>query len=601
MEPVKLKSFSIPRVIASIFETAAISVAILPVLLLVPLLVQNAVNLPLMDQWYTPFAALLKAADGTLSFSDLIAQHNESRKFFPRLLFLGMAFLTGWDTRYEFLVIFLVACLIACQIYRLSQITIRGSEYKRLFLILLANLLIFSPVQSDNWLWGIQLITFVPIACITAGLIISYSNFKAKLKTLILVCLCTVSTYSYANGMLSWFIVFPSAIVISKLLSKQEFKTQRWLIIGGATGCTLNLVLYFYNYVKPFQTPSFSAVLLHPFDAVNFFLIFLGVSLSNQRLETARIVGLVLTILFGYVCFYTLRRAEDRRLLRCSIPWIAIGTYSCLSALVTTAGRVGWGLEVAMISRYTTFSLYLSISVVYLLSIVIAHALENCYIKRTRTKRTVEGLLLGLVVSFLVLHISTYLSYSRVMALNHRDRLHAKACLQWINFVEEKPTIEAVIYPNYDWIKPKINQLNQYHFLNPALIESPNILNLVATKEQHSPESHGYLDSVTRSSEKEIFVSGWAILPDRKQAADAVILTYETSQSEPKAFAIAEVMNESPDIAQHMKYEGYRSVRWSKTFPLEKLPKGETKLSAWAFDTEKRQAFPLANPKPFTR
>lgn len=229
MERVKLKSFSIPKGIVSspIFKTAAICVAILPIFLLVPLLVKNAINLPLMDQWGTPFDALSKAADGTLSFDDLIAQHNESRMVFPRLLFLGMAFITGWDIRYEFLVIFLAACLIAYQVYRLARLTIRGSEYKRLLLTLLANLLIFSPVQFDNWLVGLDIVNFIPIACITAGLIISYSNLGAKSKALVLVGLCTISSYSYANGMLFWFIAFPGAVFILRFSQKRELKAQR--------------------------------------------------------------------------------------------------------------------------------------------------------------------------------------------------------------------------------------------------------------------------------------------------------------------------------------------------------------------------------------
>jgi len=603
MERVKLKSFSISNGVASssIFKAAAVCIALFPILLLVPLLVQNAVNVPLMDQWDTPVAALFKAADGTLSFSDLIAQHNESRKFFPRLLFLGMAFITGWDIRYEFLVIFLTACLIAYQVYRLSRITIRGTEYKRLLLIFLANLLIFSPVQSQNLLWGIQVITFIPVACIAAGLVVSYSNFGAKLKSLILVSLCTVSTYSYANGMLSWFIVFPSAIFISRLSQKRELKAQRWLVFAGIIGCVSNLVLYFHNYVKPPQTPSFSASLVHPFDAVNFFLIFLGAPLGYRQLEPSRIIGIVLTILFCYVLFYLLRFKKDRQLLRCAIPWVAIGVYSCLSALIATAGRVGFGLEAAMPSRYTTFSLYLSVSLVYLLTIVTSHALESRHIQEIRKTRAIQGLLLCLVISFFILHALTYSSHAKVMALNHRQRLHAKACVLFVNFVDEKPTIEAIIYPSYDLVKPKINQLNKIHFLNPALVESPNILNLVAKGGQHSLDAYGYLDSVAQTSETEISASGWAIFPDRKQPADAVVLAYETSKGEPKAFAIAAVMNKSPDVAQQLKHQGYHNVRWSKTVPIEKLPKGDVKLSAWAFDTKTRQAFPLANTKPFTR
>jgi hypothetical protein len=592
-----LKAFSIPQEITSvfIFKIAATVMAIFPVFLLVPLLVQNAINLPFMDQWDTPVNALLKIADRTFSFSDLIAQANESRPLFPRLLFLGVAFLTNWDIRYEYVVIFLVACLISYQIYRLSWLTIRGSEYRRLFLILLANLLIFSPVQSDNWLWGIQVITFIPIACITAGLVASYASFEIKLKTLILMGLCTVSTYSYANGMLSWFIVFPSAIFISQTAQNRNPKTQLWLIVGGGVGCLSNLVVYFHNYFRPSLSPSFSEALAHPLVAFNFFLLFLGSPLNSRgiELEPAQTIGLVLLLLFSCVLFYLLWHRKDGSLLRDSVPWVAIGVYACASGLITAAGRVGFGLETALVSRYTTFSLYLVVSLVYLLAIVADSIIQTHAIQETKKARIVRDVLVFLIASLVVLHAPVYLSHAKIISQSYRYRLYAKACVLFINFVDEKPTIEAVLYPSYNLVKPKINRLSQIHLLKPTLVESSDVSLLEEKQKSSSSDSYGFLDSIIPINEAEILISGWAIFPDRRQPADAVVLAYETPNSQPKAFAIAPVIDKSPDVAEKFKNEGYQNVRWSKTLALNQLPKGDIKVSAWAFDTETKRVFRL--------
>lgn len=613
---VKLKSFSNPlgAATSSIFKIVAICIAIFPIFLLVPLLVQNAINLPLMDQWDTPVSALLKAVDGTLSFSDLIAQHNESRLLFPRLLFLGMAFFTGWDTRYEVLVIFIVACLIAYQVYRLSQITIRGSTRKRLLLILLANLLIFSPVQSENWLWGIQLVTFIPIACITTALVVSYSNVEVKLKTLILIALCTVSTYSYANGMLSWFLVFPSAILISMFSQNQGFKTQLWLMLGGVIGCLANLSLYFHTYFKPSTSTSFSLLLMYPLRAINFFLIFLGNPLGisdglvetietqgHGQGETARIIGLGLLILFGCALFYLFKCRKDRQLLSCSIPWIVIGAYTCVSGLAITAGRLGYGYGAATLSRYTTFSVYLIVSLIYLFAIIASHANRNRHLKGSKKVRAIPIIFVCLITLFLMLHTFAFIAFAKTISLTHRAQLNAKACLLFVNFIDEQSTFKTYIYPNgpngepNESIKPRINRLNQVHLLKPPLVESPNVLAFAEKGVSYAPEAHGYLDAMTQISETEITAVGWAVLPERKQPADAVVLAYETSTSEPRAFAIAAVMGASPDVAKVLKNQAYRNVRWSKTIAIDKLPRGAVKLSAWAFDTETRHMFRLAN------
>jgi hypothetical protein len=586
----KLMSFPIVRVIT-------ICLAMVPIFLLVPLLIENAVNLPSMDQWKTPLEAIFKAADGTLSFDDLIAQHNESRKFFPRLLFLGMAFLTNWDTRYEFLLTFIVACLISVQIYCLSRITIRGSEYVRLLLLFAANLLIFSPVQYENWLWGIQLVVFIPIACIIAGLIVSYSNLEIKRKTLVLIGLCTISTYSYANGMLSWFIVFPSAALTLRFSRKRELKSQRWLILGGTVGCILNLVLYFHNYIKPSHHPSFSESLYHPFEAVNFFLIFLGSSLSSNQLGTARIVGLLLVILLGSIFLYLLGHKKDRQVIYHSIPWIAIAMYSCASALITTAGRLGFGLEAAMPSRYTTFSLYLVVSLIYLTAIISDNAIQSRFIRPTIVANSISKTSIFILAAlFLVLHTSTYQSSVDSMAAGHRYRLYAKACLLYFNIIDEGDVIKAAIYPWPRMLGPMVNRLNEMHFMKPPLITSPSMLES-EKGEQHALKAGGYLDSISikKVSKAEITVSGWAIFPDRKQPADAVVLAYEKLNNVPKAFTIAAATGSSSDVAAALNDPTYQNVRWTKTFSIDKLPKGTVELSAWAFDTETRQMYRLAN------
>ncbi|XGV99378.1 MAG: hypothetical protein ACAF41_10635 [Leptolyngbya sp. BL-A-14] len=604
----KLREFSFRQEVlfASIHKLIAICIATIPIFLLIPLLVKNAINMPYLDEWDTPGIALLKFASNTLSFGDLIAQANESRPLFPRLIFLGMAFLTGWDTRYEFLVIFLVACLISYQIYRLSQITIRGSEYQRLFLMLLANLLIFSPVQSDNWLWGIQLITFMPITCITAGLLVSYSNLGTKLKTLILLGLCTISTYSYANGMLAWLLLFPSAIFTSRFFQNRDLKDQRWLMFGGVIGCVSNVVVYFHNYKQP-PVASFSESLIHPLEALKFFLIFLGNPLKNgqieasQQLGTSLTVGLVLFTLFSCVLLYLLSNRKDKALLYYSTPWVVIGGYSCASGLITTVGRLGLGLEAALSSRYPTFSLYLLVSLIYLLAIVAENIIQNYYLHEIKKVRIIRGVLVSLTASLIVLHTSTYLSHAKTMALDHRYRLHAKACLLFINFVDEKPTFEARIYPYYEIGKPKIIQLNQNHFLKPALVESPNLSIIEGKRKQYPSEAYGFLDSITQTSESELLLSGWAVFPDRKKPADAVILAYETPNSAPKAFAIAPVIEKSKDIVRVFKDQAYQNVRWSKSLAVNKLPEGDIKVSAWAFDTEAKQAFRLAGSKSLSK
>ena len=153
----------------------------LPVLLMGICILKYSVNFPFSDQW--PLAIMFeKIYSNNLSFSDLFSQFRKSRKFFPRLIFIGLAYLKNWDVRYEMLVIFLLTCIISLNVYCLSRLTLRSNFITVLFLLAISNLLIFSPAQYENWLWGIQVVVYIPIACLTGCLVITKKKIELKNK-----------------------------------------------------------------------------------------------------------------------------------------------------------------------------------------------------------------------------------------------------------------------------------------------------------------------------------------------------------------------------------------------------------------------------------
>src|SRR2546421_11954874 len=70
-----------------------------PALLALRIQKKNWINIPIWDEWDTPGLALLHYAQGALTWGDLLAQHNESRKVVPRLLHIAIASVAGWALR----------------------------------------------------------------------------------------------------------------------------------------------------------------------------------------------------------------------------------------------------------------------------------------------------------------------------------------------------------------------------------------------------------------------------------------------------------------------------------------------------------------------
>jgi hypothetical protein len=569
----------------------ALALAILPACLLGLLLVKYSVNVPFQDQW--AIARLLpKWVEGTLSFGDLIAQHNESRKFFPRLIFLTLAQFTHWDVRYEMLISFFLACIVAVNLYRLSRRTLISSQIQGLLLAAIANSIVFSPVQWDNWLWGIQVVVFLPIACITTAISVCYSRLGLNAKFGICLGLAIISTFSYANGILYWAIVFPVL-----LPSWRDWLAHKRLVLAWGVSFAIACSVYFYNYQKPAQTPSFAYALLHPLAAVNYFLAFLGTPLgfgtALPPVLMASVVGLVILLLTGIIGRYFY--AHRTVLVYPNRGWLMLGTYSLLSASITTLGRVGFGIEQATSSRYTTFSLYLLIAVIHLIPITIIHAKQQGYLNNLWPRKK---LALAVLISILFLLQAQTSAFSiQMMGYTKISRLQGKACLLMIeNFIQED-CLRDKISPRVSVVRDRIHAINKYGFLQPSLVTSKHAEDISGDVQ----DNYGYFDNLRKAGSGLYIATGWAILPQKQESADAVILAYSDTDNKSIVFAVADTQFPRVDIAKAYGKSAYHNSGWEAQIAIDKLPSfpnRKLQISAWAFDTDTGKAFKLKGQFP---
>ncbi|MGK7920152.1 MAG: hypothetical protein AB4080_09140 [Trichodesmium sp.] len=556
----------------------------LPVLFMGISILKYGVNFPFSDQW--PLAVMFeKIYAGNLTFDDLFAQFHESRKFFPRLIFIGLAFLTNWDIRYEMLVIFFLTCLVSINIYLLSRLTIKANLITQLFIFLVANLLIFSPAQYENWLWGIQVVVYIPIACLTGCLLISQTKINLVNKFIICFFLCTISTFSYANGMLTWVLVFPALAIVASRKWQEIFTKNLWIILGGFLGLIINAVVYFYDYQKPDKHPSFLSAITQPVDTFHYFFVFLGAPLGFENLTVATIVGAVVFGLWIFLFWQFLRLVKtDFLLLHRLSSWLIIGFYAIISGAVTSIGRVGFGVTQALAPRYTAFSLYLTVSLVYLLAIFWQVMSQN----NTQKKLIRYGFLL-LVSVFLILQINTMTNALERMSYRRVILLQSKACLLMINVISKDECL--VTKQSLEVFRDRANILDKLGFLQPGLVKNKNIQAIA--EQPNSNSRYGYFDGVNRIDNQTYIANGWAILPERGEVADAVILTYENAEGEAIIFKLINQRMSRPSVREYFNNSSYLYSGWQKSFSVQEIPEGTVKLKAWAFDTETGKAFLL--------
>ncbi len=571
----------------SLIRVLVLCLTALPACFLGILILKFSVDVPFWDQWDIAHF-FEKISRGSLSFGDLFAQQNEYRQFFPYIIFIALGWLTGWDVRYEMLLSFFLACLVAFNIFRLGEVTLGGNLVPRLLVFLLSNLLVLSPMQYENWLFGIQVVYFMPIACITTCMVVTYTSLGAKTKFLICMCLSTISTFSSANGLLCWVLI-PPVLVLSN--PQHDLMKKKWLRLGWMVGFTLNVLLYLYDYQKPLHHPSLAEALIHPMQAIYYFIVFLGTPLGVGRhpLLVAKVVGIVLTLAYVLSCIYSLKFSSDPALARRTICWLMLGTYSVITAMMVTFGRLGFGVEQALSTRYTTFSLYLVVALVYLLPIIIEDIMNRSYL--TINRSVIDQLISLAAVVLIMLHLLMLVPVSRQMSERRRVLLQAKASLLFINFVQDE-SLTKNLFPNLPLLKEQANSLDNLCYLRPGLIKSNRVQDIQGNFHSVSKD-YGSFDGLSKAGHNVYLASGWATLPYRKEPADVVLLAYEKGEDDSVVFQLAHIETERELVATGEEFIARSVLRWQKSFTLDKLPTNPVMVSAWAFDANTGKAFKL--------
>ncbi|MDX1976075.1 MAG: hypothetical protein SFT94_00225 [Pseudanabaenaceae cyanobacterium bins.68] len=536
-------------------------IAIAPSLCSLWVIWQFSVNVPLLDEWV--IARLLpQVQEGTATWFEWFRQFNEHRILIPRLIIVTIAQLSGWNLRWESLVTWGLTALIGLGLCQLER-------SRNGLVLVITHLLIFSFAQWENWLIGLYLKYLIPIACLVWGLWLTQKKLNLWLKAAAAGILSTIATFSIANGLLLWLLLFPNLFP-----TWAKLKQAKSVAIAWALGFMLHLYWYFGDYRSPYAAFDWFYPLTHLPEVAHYLLVFLGApwafGTSLPPLAIATLVGLVLGSGFTLAIF---KLWQSPHLWQPSLPWLTIALYSLTSGLVVAIGRIYSGVDQALTSRYSTFALYFMVGLLHLGALLWQSALQP-WLKRL--------IGCGLGIS-LVLHLQTAIAATQIMTNLHTERLQGKACLQAINLLELEPCIQAHINPKPAMVKQRANRLAQAGFL--PLLPTP-----VVAPSPPSP-AHGQVEQWQQISDRTYKVSGWAVLPHRHRPADALFLTYTNSQGEHILFDLISPKLPRPDIAQAIG-SAYLKCGWEK---LIHLPHRSGQISAWSYDTEQLRFYLIAN------
>jgi len=395
--------------------------------------------------------------------------------------------------------------------------------------------------------------------------------------------LSIVSTFSSANGFICWFVLAP-------ILFRSKSELRNWRAAIWLIGLLLSGTVYSYSFQKPSYTPSLSTVLYHPLQGLYFFCSFLGAPLmtSNRLIFISFGLGALLLTLFVLSFFFIWKSTDDAEFKYRAIGWLMLGSYSFLTAMMVTVARLGFGAEQALSSRYITFSVYLLISLVYLIPLIVDQAIKRDEFPNFKFKAVLSRVAVAVLI---FLHVANSAAAIRQMAWMKTRRLEAKACLLFINVVPNQCLSHG--FPELSVLRARVNDINKLGYLRPGLIGSSNIKE-IAGPNPPGNNSLGRLETVVGTNGT-FAVNGWASLSGGKEAADAVLLTYEKDQSDPTVFAYAQMKIGQPSFKRLMAPDPAVDWRWQTSISINgagvTLP---ISVSAWAFDATTGKAHKLA-------
>ncbi|MBO0938133.1 hypothetical protein J2I47_16395 [Fibrella sp. HMF5335] len=373
-------------------------VAMIPVLLFYTVIWQQAVNVPLQDDYDALFEPVMALSHGPYSLAQVwkayAAQDDERRIIVDRFVAHMHYLLTG---HIDFRTQILIGSLVLLVVLAVFIAWFRRSKLPWIWTLPIPFVL-FNMQYYDAVLWSMIPLQHIGVYVWALLAIWWLSRDTSRLFWLATVA-AIISLFSDVTGVL---ILPVGALML--IATKRWQRLGIWLVIMGGL-----VAFYMHGLVVPSYRPSLSDNLHHPLTIAALWLAMQG--LWADVLPHAGLPGrLVLTITLGLVAVgiwssslwnsvrtyvFTRQQPEGQELFLYGGLLMLLGTFTLFAT-----GRALEGVDAAFISRYR---------VLYLLWFILLYLL---ILSRLNTKLTTNRLVSGGVVALSLLYcLTTYFQY----------------------------------------------------------------------------------------------------------------------------------------------------------------------------------------------
>ncbi|MEL7060527.1 MAG: hypothetical protein AAGN46_10920 [Acidobacteriota bacterium] len=409
---------------------AALLLAALPPILIIGLVARYGVDLPHWDQF--EMVPLFQAlADGRLGWHQLWAPHNEHRLLLPKAIMLGMGHLTRWNLWWE-LALNIILALGALGIF--GQLLLRDlrmddaqqpAGWRAWAALPIASMLIFSPLQWENWIWGWQiqiflaaLLTFATVAILARDDGGSWRRLGAAASTTL------AAGCSFGSSLFLWPAALPLVVAGPRDVSngRRLARGVIWCVVAVVFG-----MVYLQDIARdspPIEDPVAATKLV-----VSYVAIYLGKAIIGFYGWQSLHGGVGLAACTAILAFLRLdqawRSAHRNAWLRAALPYATFLAFATLVALATASGRAHLGLEQALSSRYNTLANFFWLGALGLWTVKPPTPAPEPWIARARLAIRCAAL-----ATFLAIFINANRLAPRILHDQHQGRIEIRQNLQ---------------------------------------------------------------------------------------------------------------------------------------------------------------------------
>jgi hypothetical protein len=442
------------------------------------------------------------------------AQHNEHRIVFYKLAFIADMHLFRGRNSLMYVAIFLCQVLLALLLgYALRRLGhARGKAWLACFGVLLYCL--FCPSQWENFTWAFQL-SFVLVNVWSVIAILSVLLLKQRLETgstskalvASAILASAGATFTNGNGIVVWPVIILVAVVVRIPRRIIAVFVLAFLIIGP---------LYFLGYQSPPGHADPLKSITNPLAILEYVMkYFGGAVIPNAYFGWAQVVGEA-ALLIALAWFWILLRRGGSlyHYLVFGILIYCIGT-----AFITALGRIIFGTDQALASRYQTLALLFWFG---LISLALTAASER--------RAQLSSIALSAVILLLTAGSAT--QFPRTLQdVVEGTRKRDTGAAAMITGVHDDRFLADAVFPDAAQVWSTADLLRSRNLSIFATSAAADLGQPLASKYQVASQDRclGYIDVVARpnTDAKQIRVEGWAVDRETRRPLETVLLVLD--------------------------------------------------------------------------